>query len=77
MIELTQEQQDFLNSFYQKVKGSIKENKVDVDPTTFKPIKKIVLEIDLEFVVDNSVYIPKEKLYEVIGKVICGVRNDC
>jgi hypothetical protein len=77
MTELTQEQQDFLNSFYQKVKGSIKENKVDIDPTTFKPIKKIVLEIDLEFVVDNSVYIPKEKLYEVIGKVICGVRNDC
>ncbi|MFZ9740797.1 MAG: hypothetical protein ACO3CQ_02775 [Candidatus Nanopelagicaceae bacterium] len=72
MNKLTQEQQDFLNSFYQKVKGSIKENKVDYDPTTFKPIKKIVLEIDLEFVVDNSVYIPKEKLYEVIGKVICG-----
>jgi hypothetical protein len=75
MTELTQEQQDFLNSFYQKVKGSIKENKVDIDPTTFKPIKKIVLEIDLEFVVDNSVYIPKEKLYEVIGKVICGVEK--
>ena len=75
MTELTQEQQDFLNSFYQKVKGSIKENKVDIDPTTFKPIKKIVLEIDLEFVVDNY-DIPKEKLYEVIGKVICGVKND-
>jgi hypothetical protein len=73
MTELTPEQQDLLNLFYQKVKGSIKENKVDFDPSTFKPIKKIVLEIDLEFVVDNSVYIPKEKLYEVIGKVICGI----
>jgi hypothetical protein len=72
MTELTPAQKDLLNLFYQKVKGSIKENKVDFDPTTFKPIKKIVLEIDLEFVVDNSVYIPKEKLYEVIGKVICG-----
>jgi hypothetical protein len=74
MTELTQEQQDFLNSFYQKVKESIKENKVDIDPTTFKPIKKIVLEIGLEFVVDNY-DIPKEKLYEVIGKVICGVEK--
>ena len=75
MTELTPVQKDLLNLFYQKVKGSIKENKVDIDPTTFKPIKKIVLEIDLEFICDNSLYIPKEKLYEVIGKVICGVEE--
>ena len=74
MTELTQEQQNILNSFYQKVKGSIKENKVDIDPITFKPIQKIVLEFGLEVVVDNH-DIPKEKLYEVIGKVICGVEE--
>lgn len=76
MTELTPVQKDLLNLFYQKVKGSIKENKVDIDPTTFKPIKKIVLEIDLEFICDNSFYIPKEKLYEVIGKVICGIEKE-
>ena len=75
MTELTPEQKDLLNLFYQKIKQSIKENKVDYDPITFKPFKKIVLEIDLEFICDNSFYIPKEKLYEVIGKVICGVEN--
>jgi hypothetical protein len=76
MTELTPEQKDFLNLFYQKIKQSIKENKVDYDPITFKPFKKIVLEIDLEFICDNSFYIPKEKLYEVIGKVICGVEKE-
>ena len=76
MTELTPVQKDLLNLFYQKVKGSIKENKVDYDQTTFKPIKKIVLEIDLEFICDNSFYIPKEKLYEVIGKVICGIEKE-
>jgi len=73
--ELTPVQQDLLNLFQQKVKNSIKESKVEYDPTTFRPIKKIVLEIDLEFMCDNSFYIPKEKLYEVVGKVICGIED--
>jgi len=76
MTELTPAQQDVLNLFRQKIKQSIKESKVYYDPSTFKPIKKIVLEINLEFICDNSFYIPKKKLYEVIGKVICGVEND-
>jgi hypothetical protein len=75
MTELTPVQQDLLNLFQQKVKNSIKESKVEYDPTTFKPIKRIVLEIDLEFMCDNSFYIPKEKLYEVVGKVICGIED--
>ena len=75
MTELTPVQQDLLNLFQQKVKNSIKESKVEYDPTTFRPIKKIVLEIDLEFMGDNSFYIPKEKLYEVVGKVICGIED--
>ena len=73
MTELTSEQQEKLILFCQKVKNSIKESKVDLEPATFKPIKKIVLEIDLEFMCDNSVYIPKEKLYEVLGKLILGI----
>lgn len=75
MTELTPAQQDLLNLFCQKVKQSIKESKVDFDPNTYKPIKKVALEIDLEFICDNSFYIPKEKLYEVIGKVVCGVEE--
>jgi len=75
MTELTPVQQDLLDLFYQKVKQSIKESKVDFDPNTFKPFKKVVLEIDLEFICDNSFYIPKEKLYEVIGKIVCGVEE--
>jgi hypothetical protein len=75
MTELTPVQQDLLNLFQQKVKNSIKESKVEYDPTTFRPIKKIVLEIDLEFMCDNSFYILKEKLYEVVGKVICGIET--
>ena len=75
MTELTKEQKDLLNSFYLNVKDSIKENKIEYDPTTFKPIKKIVLEIDLEFTHHSFSRIPKEKLYEVVGKVICGVEK--
>lgn len=75
MTELTQEQQKSLNLFYEKVKQSIKENKVNFDPNTFKPIKKIVLELDVEFLRDNSTFIPKEKLYKVIGKVVCGIEE--
>lgn len=73
MTELTQAQQELLTLFCQKVKNSIKESKIECEPLTFKPIKKVVLEIDIEFVTDNSVYIPKEKLYEVVGKIVCGI----
>ena len=76
MTELTPTQQDLLNSFYLNVKDSIKENKIEYDPTTFKPIKKIVLEIDLEFKNHCFYHIPEEKLYEVIGKVICGIEKE-
>ena len=76
MTELTPAQKDLLNSFYLDVKDSIKENKVDYDPVTFKPFKKIVLEIDLEFANHSFYHIPKEKIYEVIGKVICGVESN-
>jgi len=65
-----QAQQDFLDSFYENVKASIKENKLQADPITFGPIKKIVLEIKLEPVRDE-LDIPKEKIYEVIGRAIC------
>jgi hypothetical protein len=65
-----QEQQDFLDTFYENVKASIRENKLYVDPNTFRPTKKIVLEISLEPVRDE-LDIPKEKLYEVIGRAIC------
>jgi hypothetical protein len=76
MTELTPVQQDLLNLFQQKIKDSIKEKKVEYTPIAFRPIKKIVLEIDLEFICDNSFYIPKEKLYEVIGKVICEIEKE-
>ena len=75
MTELTPAQQDLLDLFSQKVKQSIKESKVDFVSNTCRPIKKVVLEIDLEFICDNSFYIPKEKLYEVIGKIVCGVEE--
>ncbi len=75
MTELTKEQQDLLNSFYLDVKDSIKEKKVEYDPITFKPFIKIVMEIDLEFTHHSFSRIPKEKLYEVVGKVICGVED--
>jgi hypothetical protein len=71
MTELTPVQQDLLNLFEQSIKDSIKEKKVEYESITFRPIKKIVLEIDLEFMSDNFFYIPREKLYEVVGKVIC------
>ena len=76
MTELTQEQKDLLNSFYLNVKDSIKEKKVEYDPITFKPFIKIVLEIDLEFKNHCFYHIPEEKLYEVIGKVICGIEKE-
>jgi hypothetical protein len=76
MTELTQEQQDLLNSFYLDVKDSIKVKKVEYDPITFKPFIKIVLEIDLEFKNHCFYHIPEEKLYEVIGKVICGIEKE-
>ena len=65
-----QEQQDFLDKFYKNVKASIRENKLYVNPNAFGPTKKIVLEISLEAVRDD-LDIPKEKLYEVIGRAIC------
>jgi hypothetical protein len=76
MTEQTPAQEDILNLFHQKFKESITENEVYFDLNTFKPFRKIVLEIDIEFMTDNSVYIPKEKLYELIGKVVCGVEED-
>ena len=75
MTELTSTQQDMITEFYQTIKETIKENEVVSDPISFQPIKRIVLELPLEVISNTSFHISKEKLYETIGKVICGVED--
>jgi hypothetical protein len=41
MTELTPAQKDLLNLFYQRVKGSIKKNKVDFDPSHLNQLRKL------------------------------------
>lgn len=76
MTELTPVQQQLLDLFKQKIRKSIKESKVDYDATTFQPIKKVVIEFPLEFVCDQSFYIPEEVLFAAIGKIVCGIEED-
>ena len=57
--------------FYQKVKSSIKEKKLDIDAVSFQPVIKIVMELPLKPVTDVGVFINKQKLYELIGMAIC------
>ena len=49
--------------FYQKVKSSIKEKKLDIDAVSFQPVIKIVMELPLKPVTDVCVFINKQKLY--------------
>jgi hypothetical protein len=57
--------------FYQRIKGSIKESQLDMDPTSFSPHVRIVLEIPMEPVDGTPLFIEKQKMYELIGKAIC------
>jgi DNA replication initiation complex subunit (GINS family) len=56
--------------FYQRIKDSIKENVITIDPNTFEPIKKITLEMRLELAQDLSDTIGTVKMYEMIGRAI-------
>ena len=58
--------------FYQKFKSSIKEKKLDIDSVSFQPVMKIVMELPLGPVTDAGAFVSKQKLYELIGRAICG-----
>jgi hypothetical protein len=71
LAQAQQAQKDFLDAAYQNVKASIKENEFYVDLNTFRPTRRIVLEIGLEVIDETFLDVPKEKVYEVVGRAIC------
>jgi hypothetical protein len=58
------------HEFYQRIKESIRENAIAIDPNTFEPVKKITLEMRLKLAQDSSDTIGTAKMYEMIGRAI-------
>ena len=56
--------------FLQKIKEAIVSKEVVVEPDTFQPIMKVVLEIPLDVKVDVGCNLSKETMYQLIGKAI-------
>ena len=61
-----------------KFQNYIKEVKVLMDLNTFKPLKKVVLELPLDVQIENFDRTQSEQFYQLLGQTICecGVKPD-